>query len=69
MNALPNERGLALLAAHCASLDPDTATARERLDGILGPELARKLVFALSSGSESRERSQSVLSARAVFAA
>lgn len=43
--------GLELLAAHCASLDPDTATARERLDEALGPELARKLVFALSAGA------------------
>ena len=36
--------GLDLLAAHCAALDPDAPTARERLDDALGPELARKLV-------------------------
>jgi hypothetical protein len=40
-------RGIELLAAHSMSLEPDTATARERLDIALGPELARKLVFAL----------------------
>jgi hypothetical protein len=65
----PTERGLALLVAHCASLDPDAATARERLDAALGPELARKLVFALSRGAESRERSTDSLGSRAVFAA
>ena len=41
--------GLDLLAAHCANLDPDTPNARARLDDALGPELARKLVFALSA--------------------
>lgn len=40
-------RGLPLLVAHCASLDPDVPTARERLDLVVGPELAWKLVFAL----------------------
>ena len=69
MNAVPHERGLALLVAHCASLDPDSPSARERLDDLLGPELARKLVFALSGGSEYRERSRSLLYARPVFAA
>ena len=49
-------RGLALLAAHCSSLEPDAPSARERLDALLGAELARKLVFALSSGSSGRER-------------
>jgi hypothetical protein len=63
MSAVPSERGIDLLAAHCASLDPATATARERLDEEIGPELARKLVFALSGG-RSRE-----LDAWAVFAA
>jgi len=69
MNA-PSQRGNDLLARHCTSLDPSTATARERLDAELGPELARKLVFALSAGrSEYRERALSALEPRAVFAA
>ena len=42
-------RARALLLAHCSSLDPATPTARERLDAVLGPKLARQLVFALSS--------------------
>ena len=42
-------RGHALLVVHCSSLDPVTPTARERLDAVLGPALARKLVFALSA--------------------
>jgi hypothetical protein len=69
MNAVPHERGLALLAAHCASLDPDTPTARDRLAEALGRVLAEKLVFALSSGTRSRERSRSDLAACFVFAA
>jgi hypothetical protein len=69
MNAVPHERGSALLLAHCASLDPDSPTARERLDEALGPDLAKKLVFALSSGTRSRARSRSGLGARALFAA
>jgi hypothetical protein len=69
MNAVPHQRGLDLLAAHCAALHLETMTARERLDDLLGPELARKLVFALSGGSEHRERSRSLLYARPVFAA
>ena len=69
MNAVPHERGLALLVAHCASLDPDSPTARERLGEVLGPVLAEKLVFALSSGTQSRERSRSDLAACFVFAA
>jgi len=40
--------GLELLVAHCRNLDPATPNARQRLDVALGPELARKLVFALS---------------------
>jgi hypothetical protein len=47
----PRRRGLELLAAHCASLDPDAPSARERLDAALGAELAKKLVFALSRAS------------------
>ena len=69
MNAVPHEHGLALLASHCANLDPDSPTARERLNEALGCDLARKLVFALSSGTQSRERSRSGLDAHAVFAA
>jgi len=46
---LPTRRGLALLVAHSASLGLEAATARERLDAAVGPELARKLIFALSS--------------------
>jgi hypothetical protein len=45
----------ALIAAHCRSLDPDTPSARERLDDALGAELATKLVFALA-GEHPRER-------------
>jgi hypothetical protein len=43
-------RGLSLLAAHCASLEPDAPSARERLEAAVGPELAHKLVFALCGG-------------------
>ena len=60
------DRGLALAAAHCRSLDPSTATARERLDATLGVELARLLVFALSSETPAGE---DALRAGAVFAA
>jgi hypothetical protein len=65
MTAAPHARGVTLLAAHCASFDPDWPTARKRLDDALGPDLARKLVFALSTG----ERSRRGLDTRAVFAA
>ena len=47
-------RGLALLAAHSASLELETPTARERLDDAVGPELARMLIFALRTASSSR---------------
>ena len=69
MNAVPAhpQRGTALLLAHLASLDPDTPPARQRLDDALGPELARKLVWALSSGAPQRD--ESGLRARVVFAA
>jgi hypothetical protein len=60
MNAVPpqpSRRGLGLLIQHCASLDPDTPTARDRLELVLGRELAQKLVFALSTaGSPDRQR-------------
>lgn len=69
MNAAPHARGLALLVAHCASFDPDSLTARQRLDVALGPELARKLVFALAGGGSDRERYRGGLDACAVFAA
>ena len=48
MDAVRKDRGLALLAAHCLSLDPDAQTARQRLDASIGPELAHMLVFALA---------------------
>jgi len=48
--------GLPLLLAHCASLAPEGLTARERLDIVLGPELARKLVFALCAGAPEQRR-------------
>ena len=40
-------RGTPLLALHCASLEPETPSARTRLDVAVGSELAWKLVFAL----------------------
>ncbi|HKI91156.1 MAG TPA: hypothetical protein VJ986_02545 [Gaiellaceae bacterium] len=49
-------RGIPLLLAHCASLDSDASQARERLDEALGPELARKLVFALTIGTGAGQR-------------
>jgi len=57
MNTKPQgveNRGLKLLAAHLESLDPETVTARDRLDRQLGHELARKLVFALAARSSER---------------
>jgi len=49
-------RGIPLLLAHCASLDPDVGRARERLDEALGSDLARKLVFALTLGAAAGPR-------------
>ena len=69
MNAASNERGLALLVAHCVSLDPSAPTARERLEEKLGPDLARKLVFALAGREHDEDRSPRPLRARAIFAA
>jgi hypothetical protein len=69
MNAVPHEHGLALLAAHCATFDPDTLTVRERLDEALGPELAHKLVFALTGGGASSDRRRRGLRAGTAFAA
>jgi len=57
MNTEPQgveNRGLKLLAAHLESLDPETVTARDRLDRQLGHELARKLVFALAARPSER---------------
>jgi hypothetical protein len=67
MNAVPSKRGDALLLAHCASLDPSAATARERLEDAIGPELARQLVSALCAGAPSRD--DGGLGSRMVFAA
>jgi hypothetical protein len=69
MTAVPHERGLALLAAHCATIDPDALTVRERLDAVLGPELAHKLLFALAGGGSSAERRRRRLGPGASFAA
>jgi hypothetical protein len=68
MNA-GSDRGLALLIAHCTSLDPAAPTARERLEEKLGPELARKLVFALAARPRDDDRSPEPLRPRAIFAA
>ena len=65
MNAVP-QRGNALLLAHCASLDPASPVARQRLEDAIGPELARKLLWALCS---SEFRGEPGLRARSVFAA
>lgn len=69
MSVERTERGIELLVAHCASLDPDAPTARERLEAAIGPELARTLVSALAAGSTESERARGALRARAVFAA
>jgi hypothetical protein len=57
MNLSPqvtNHRGARLLAAHLESLDPEAVPARERLEVQLGPDLARKLVFALAAPPRDR---------------
>ena len=69
MQAGSTERGLALLVAHCASLDPGAPTARERLEEKLGAELARKLVFALAARERNEGRPPEPLPPRAIFAA
>jgi hypothetical protein len=70
MDVLSQERGAALLRAHCRSLDPSTPTARERLEDELGVELCRLLVFALAGGGTSRRTGQRRSSgARPVLAA
>ena len=50
-------RGTALLLAHCAALT-EREPARERLEAVVGPELARLLVLALC-GRHGRRRSSS----------
>lgn len=50
----PTERGLRLLAAHLRSLDPETPTAQERVEALLGPQLSHTLLFALVSGHGDR---------------
>ena len=54
MNVVRRGRGNALLLAHCASLDPEVETAKERLEDALGAELARRLVHALTAGAPTR---------------
>jgi hypothetical protein len=44
-----HRRGLELLWAHLASLDPDAPTARDRLDNALGASFAAFLIAALAS--------------------
>jgi hypothetical protein len=66
MNVVRSGRGTALLLAHCASFDPDAETAKQRLEDALGPELARKLVHALTAGAPARPAG---LRSRPVFAA
>ena len=48
------ERGLDLLAAHLAGLDPDTERACDRLERTIGSDLAKLLVAALSKRSVNR---------------
>jgi hypothetical protein len=45
-----SKRASELLLEHCFALlwEPRTPTAKDRLDEVLGRELARKLVMALS---------------------
>lgn len=47
-------RGTPLLLAHVGCLDPEKPSARERLDEVLGPELAHMLVFALAGSAGAR---------------
>jgi hypothetical protein len=51
MDVLPQataRRGARLLVQHLESLNPEAVPARLRLEEQLGPELARKLIFALA---------------------
>ena len=69
MHDVAHTRGHELLIAHLRSLDldPEAPTARERLEEQLGPELARKLVFGLSGGGETRPTDRRGLRARPVL--
>ena len=49
-------RGVALLASHFRSLDPDAPSARERLAAAIGVEFADTLVCALCNSSPTRRR-------------
>jgi hypothetical protein len=58
MNVAPQPgrgRGLELLVAHVRSLDPETPTAKDRLEQVIGRDLAHRLVFALCGGGDGRE--------------
>jgi hypothetical protein len=59
MEEIPQQvrRGPQLLAAHLRSFDPTVATARERVEEALGPELAHTLVCALAPGRHCRRAS------------
>jgi hypothetical protein len=48
------QRGVRLLSAHLESLDTEAVSARERLEDELGPELTRKLLFALAPSRTGR---------------
>jgi len=56
MDVARRGRGDALLLAHCASFDPEAETAKVRLEDALGPDLARRLVRALTAGAPVRSR-------------
>jgi predicted dehydrogenase len=49
------KRGLHMLEAHMRSFDPETPTARERLEAALGEPLTRQLLRSLLSSATSRE--------------
>ena len=67
MDAAGRGRGDALLLAHCASFDPEAATAAARLEDALGADLAHRLVRALTAGAPVRV--EAGLRPRPVFAA
>jgi hypothetical protein len=67
MEVVRRGRGTALLLAHCASFDPEAETAKQRLEDALGPDLARRLVRALTAGAPTRP--EAGLRPRAIFAA
>ena len=58
MSALPQpqqRRGVELLLAHFAALDPVRVPARERLQHEVGEELADRLVRSLSGGPRPKQ--------------